>query len=125
MRKLHWYQNERTACRPHSAEKLRRDPASKVSDVTCQPCIKALGLSPIVFRCLAGKAKLILRLPNGKRPVCLLEAFELKVEAAPTIDPLSETTAKSFIGKEPEPIGIKATLTEDGWSALREAMIRK
>lgn len=30
-----------------------------------------------------------------------------------------------FLGPEPEPINLKATLTEDGWDVLKQAMIGK
>ena len=122
MRKKHWYQAGRTACRPETKDELKRDPAEKVTDVTCQPCIKALGLSPVVMRISAAEAKLTMRLPNGKRPELLVESFDLKVEAAPTVDLSNETTAQSFIGKKPEPIGLRVTLTENGFETLREAM---
>lgn len=122
MRKLHWLNGKTTYCRPHSLDKMRRDVATRIPDVTCQPCLKAMGLSAIVFKASSTKAKATIILPNGKRPVCLVEEFELKIENAPIIE---NDDPKSFIGKEPEPIALRLRLTEDGWNSLRKAILGK
>lgn len=120
MRKLHWYIKDRSACRPDTLDDLKRDPAATVSLVTCKPCLKALGLSPVVLKASSQRVSLTLCLPNGKKPVCLAENFELKIESAPAY-----VDMESFVNHEPEPISLKATLTDAGWSALKEAMIGK
>lgn len=122
MRKLHWLKGTTTLCRPHSLDQMRRDAADRIPDVTCQPCLKALGLSAIVFKASSARARCTIILPNGKRPVCLVEEFEMKIENAPAID---GSDAKSFLVKEPEPIGLRIRLTDAGWDSLREAMLGK
>lgn len=123
MRKLHWLNGERTMCRPLSLDQLKRDVAEKVTQVTCQPCLKALGLSNIAFQASTKKARLILTLPNKKKAICLVENFDLSVMNAPVIQ--SQDEAMDFIAKEPEPISIKMRLTEDGYAHLKAAMMRK
>lgn len=126
MRKLHWLIGEHTACRPNTNDKLKREIASKVPDITCIPCLKALGLNKILFKASSKHAKAFITFSGNKRQTaeCLMTSFEMIIESAPISEDAFDDhdAAMSFIGKEPEPIKLRMDLTESGRQAIYELL---
>ena len=121
MRKIHHINNDdRIACRKGTDQDVSKwSVTTKVPNVTCLPCLRALGLNKIVFKASARTAKALITFPGGKTAECLMTDFEMKIDNAP-VNLEKDDDPISFLGREPEPITCRMRLTEHGRDVIRD-----
>lgn len=121
MKKLHWIENSRSKCRPITTMSIETwDVAGTMADVTCKPCLKALGLTSTAMRTQAAEASCVMRLPDGKKSEPFkVVGFDLRAMNVKSVE--KGTLIRT---DDPLEIMVEMRLTEHGLAQIKQLLIK-